>query len=74
MPGGAFRMNGSRQSYQVIRMMSSSDSMVSTVVERGSPSRVKTAGRTGTDSSANGAWSRVSMVRCSQRATEMSSA
>ena len=67
-------MNGSRQSYQVIRMMSSSDSMVSTVVERGSPSRVKTAGRTGTPSSANGACSRVSMVRCNQRATEISSA
>ena len=37
VPGGAFRMNGSMQSYQVMRIVFSSDSMISTVVERGSP-------------------------------------
>ena len=55
MPGGTFRMNGSRQTNQVMGTMSLSDSMASTVVERGSPSRVNTADSTGTASSANGA-------------------
>ncbi len=64
-----FSTNGSMNSYQVMRMRSSSDSTISVVVEWGSPMRSKTLAMIGMSVSANAGKSSVSMVRCSQRAT-----